>query len=75
MHKDYFLCKEKKMIYDLVDACTCLYTSENNGCECSKYAACLNQVILNKNAKCDKMIIYFNLKNPSVFELSCSLRK
>lgn len=50
MHKDYFLCKEKKikMINDLVDACTCLYTSENNGCECSKYAACLNQVILNK---------------------------
>lgn len=32
----------KKMINDLVDACTCLYTSENNGCECSKYAACLN---------------------------------
>lgn len=25
--------------------------------------------------KCDMKIIYFNLKNPSVFELSCSLRK
>lgn len=59
------------MINDLVDACTCLYKSENNGCECSKYAAYLNQSNFKQKRKCDMKIIYFNLKNPSVFELSC----